>query len=101
MPSFKHLNVNQLLQMTKTQSVQIVDIRDGNSFTNGHIAGATNLNNENLAQFIYEADMDRPLVVVCYHGLSSQNAAEYFCEQGFNDVYSLDGGYSAWLGVNA
>ncbi|MGL6121899.1 MAG: rhodanese-like domain-containing protein, partial [Shewanella sp.] len=44
MSSFKHLSVNQLLQMTEAQSVQIVDIRDSNSFTNGHIAGATNLN---------------------------------------------------------
>lgn len=101
MSSFKHLSVNQLLQMTEAQPVQIVDIRDGNSFTNGHIAGATNLNNENLAQFISQADMDSPLVVVCYHGMSSQNTAQYLCEQGFDDVYSLDGGYSAWHEANA
>lgn len=101
MSSFKHLSVNQLVQMTESKPVQIVDIRDGNSFGNGHIDGAFNLNNENLAQFISQADMDKPLVVVCYHGISSQNAAQYLREQGFNDVYSLDGGFSAWHGANA
>lgn len=40
--------------------------------------------------------MDSPLVVVCYHGISSQNAAQYLHEQGFDDVYSLDGGFQAW-----
>ncbi|MCH1929827.1 thiosulfate sulfurtransferase GlpE [Shewanella sp. A25] len=101
MSSFKHLSVNQLVQMTESKPVQIVDIRDGNSFNNGHIAGAVNLNNDNLAQFISQADMDNPLVVVCYHGISSQTAAQYLCEQGFDDVYSLDGGFSAWHEANA
>jgi len=40
--------------------------------------------------------MDKPVVVVCYHGMSSQSAASYLNEQGFDDIYSLDGGYSAW-----
>lgn len=101
MSTFKHLSVNQLVQMTEAKPVQIVDIRDGNSFNNGHIDGAFNLNNDNLAQFIRQADMDRPLVVVCYHGISSQNAAQYLSEQGFDEVYSLDGGFSAWNGANA
>ncbi len=101
MSPFKHLSVNQLVQMTEAKPVQIVDIRDGNSFSNGHIDGAFNLNNDNLAQFISQADMDAPLVVVCYHGISSQTAAQYLCEQGFDDVYSLDGGFSAWHGAHA
>ncbi|MGL5361158.1 MAG: thiosulfate sulfurtransferase GlpE [Shewanella sp.] len=101
MSTYKHLSVNQLIQMTESKPVQIVDIRDSNSFNNGHIAGAFNLNNDNLVQFISEADMDSPLVVVCYHGISSQTAAQYLCEQGFDDVYSLEGGFSAWHGAHA
>lgn len=101
MSSFKHLSVNQLIQMRETQTVQIVDIRDGNSFGHGHIDGATNLNNDNLADYISQADMDAPLIVVCYHGISSQNAALYLCEQGFDDVYSLDGGFTAWHEANS
>jgi len=35
-------------------------------------------------------------VVVCYHGNSSQQAAQFFAGEGFNDVYSMDGGFEAW-----
>jgi thiosulfate sulfurtransferase len=36
------------------------------------------------------------VVVVCYHGNSSQSAAAYLASQGFSDVYSLDGGFELW-----
>ncbi|ABZ78757.1 Rhodanese domain protein [Shewanella halifaxensis HAW-EB4] len=97
MSAFQHLSVSELIQMQQTSAeLQIVDIRDAASYEAGHIDGAFNLNNENLAHYIGDADMDLPIVVVCYHGNSSQSAAAYLNEQGFDDVYSLDGGYSAW-----
>jgi thiosulfate sulfurtransferase len=102
MSSFKHLSVTQLIQMQQGPTPpQVVDIRDAASFGAGHIQDSTHLNNENLGHFIAQADMDSPLVVVCYHGISSQNAAQYLLEQGFDDVYSLDGGYSAWHQAHA
>ncbi|WP_434927766.1 thiosulfate sulfurtransferase GlpE [Shewanella sp. HL-SH8] len=102
MSTFKHLSINELIHMTTdSNDVQIVDIRDGATFNAGHIENSINLTNENIAQFIADADMDKPLVVVCYHGISSQGAAGYLIEQGFDDVYSLDGGYVAWGAAHA
>ncbi|WOT05292.1 thiosulfate sulfurtransferase GlpE [Shewanella youngdeokensis] len=102
MSTFQHLSVNQLLHMQgSTAELQIVDIRDAASFAAGHIDTAFNLNNENISHYIAEADMDQPIIVVCYHGISSQSAATFLNEQGFDDVYSLDGGYSAWHQANA
>ncbi|GIU42948.1 thiosulfate sulfurtransferase GlpE [Shewanella colwelliana] len=101
MSAFQHLSINQLIQMQASSTdIQIVDIRDSASFEAGHIANATNLTNENLAAYIGNADMDKPLIVVCYHGISSQNAAQYLNEQGFDEVYSLDGGFQAWREAN-
>ena len=102
MSNFQHFSVNQLIQLSESHSdIQIVDIRDAASFASGHVEGAINLNNENLASFVAEVDMDQPLIVGCYHGISSQGAAEYLVEQGFDDVYSLDGGYQAWHQAHA
>ncbi|BAJ00062.1 thiosulfate sulfurtransferase GlpE [Shewanella violacea] len=102
MSNFQHFSVNQLIQLAQTNSdIQIVDIRDATSFASGHVQGAVNLNNENLANYVAEADMDKPIIVICYHGISSQGAAQYLVEQGFDDVYSLDGGYQAWHEANA
>ena len=78
------------------KTIQIVDIRDDESFLAGHIGAALHLHNGNLQQFIAEADLDAPVLVYCYHGHMSQGAAAYLAEQGFVETYSLDGGYEAW-----
>lgn len=74
----------------------IVDIRDANTFINGHIAGAIHLTNESLPDFLRDADPDVATVVCCYHGISSQQAAQFLVSQDFTDVYSLDGGFTQW-----
>jgi thiosulfate sulfurtransferase len=75
----------------------VVDIRDNNSFQKSHIPAAIHLTNESLADFIRDADMDAPVVVCCYHGVSSQQAAQFLISQDFTEVYSLDGGFTDWL----
>ena len=95
--SFKHLSIDALQQRQANETLTIVDIRDGNAFANGRIPGAIHLTNENIADFLRDADFDAPTVVCCYHGISSQQAAQFLISQDFTDVYSLDGGFSQWL----
>ncbi len=71
-------------------------MRDESSFQAGHIDGSTPINDRGIAEFINDAEKKSKVVVVCYHGHSSQNAANFLVGQGFSDVYSLDGGYVAW-----
>jgi thiosulfate sulfurtransferase len=83
-------------KMIENSEVTIVDIRDPSSFAAGHVPGALSINNTNVAEFITHADFEKPLLVFCYHGHSSQGAADYFGSQGFSDVYSVDGGFEEW-----
>ena len=96
MEVFKHLSVTEAKQVMETQPVTIVDIRDSNAFSQGHIPHAKSVNDENLEIFLQETDKNKPLICCCYHGISSQNAAAFFAGQGFKDVYSIDGGYEEW-----
>ena len=73
-----------------------VDIRDPASFAAGHLRGAVHLTQANVDQFLANTAPDHALVVYCYHGNSSQNAADWLGEQGFSDVVSLDGGYDVF-----
>lgn len=93
---FKHLSVNELESVLSEKSHVLVDIRDANSFAQGRIPESIHLTNENLPDFLREADFDAPVVVVCYHGNSSQQAAQFLVSQDFTDVYSLDGGFTQW-----
>jgi len=94
--SFKHISVDELQAVLTDKSHVVVDIRDANSFGSGRITDAIHLTNESLGDFIREADPDAPVVVCCYHGISSQQAAQFLISQDFTDVYSLDGGFTQW-----
>jgi thiosulfate sulfurtransferase len=93
-PSWRRLSIADFKAFW--QEALVADIRDPNAYGSGHIPGAINLNNENLQSFIDEADLEKPLVVVCYHGHSSQPAANMLASAGFKTVYSLDGGMTQW-----
>lgn len=41
-------------------------------------------------------DRQHPIVVVCHHGIRSQQVALYLDQQGFSDVLNLRGGIDAW-----
>ncbi|QFI39399.1 thiosulfate sulfurtransferase GlpE [Moritella marina ATCC 15381] len=97
MDSFKHISINEVQQlMSGNTDVKIVDIRDPQSFSDAHIEDSLHLTDSVLGSFMQKTDFDTPVVVVCYHGRSSQGAAQYLVEQGFEDVYSMDGGFEAW-----
>lgn len=34
---------------------------------------------------------------MCYHGISSLNTAHFLIEQGFDHVYSVQGGFEGWV----
>ena len=43
-----------------------------------------------------QLDRDALIVFQCHHGIRSQNAAEYFRQQGFTNLCNLQGGIDAW-----
>jgi len=95
MTEFKRIPPEQA-QALREQGAVVVDIRDQPTYAALHITGSQHLDNHSIAGFIRQADLDAPLIVTCYHGNSSQNAAAYLVSQGFSDVYSLDGGFELW-----
>ncbi|EAR60880.1 thiosulfate sulfurtransferase GlpE [Neptuniibacter caesariensis] len=95
MTQLQCINSNQAVELLENGAT-IVDIRDPQSFAQGRIKGAFNLSNENIHAFLNEADMDKPLLVCCYHGISSQSAGQFLIEQGFDEVYSINNGFEGW-----
>ncbi|OLO10297.1 thiosulfate sulfurtransferase [Chromohalobacter japonicus] len=95
--SFTHLAPTTLAQwLESAHELTLVDIRDPLSYSQGHIPGSHHLDNASVAELFERAPRERPMVVVCYHGHSSQQAATWLAAQGFSDVYSLDGGFTDW-----
>ena len=78
------------------EEVTLVDIRDPESFQAAHLVDAVHINDANIHEFLETADRQQPLIVYCYHGISSAGAASFFSEQGFEKVSHIEGGFEAW-----
>ncbi|MBM7456299.1 thiosulfate sulfurtransferase [Oceanisphaera litoralis] len=101
MEQFAHISVAEADNLLAEGRARLVDIRDPQSFAQAHAEGAFHLTNDTLVSFTNEVDYETPVVVMCYHGISSQGAAQYLINQGFEEVYSLDGGFEAWRRTQA
>jgi thiosulfate sulfurtransferase len=99
MPPFQEIDIHKVKEMVDLQSANIVDIRDPGSYSSGHIPTAVPVSDANVKEFTENTNKETPLVVCCYHGISSQGAAAYFANQGFKEVYSMTGGFEAWRGI--
>ncbi|CNB49194.1 thiosulfate sulfurtransferase [Yersinia ruckeri] len=96
MEQFEVIDIEQAYTRWKEGQTVLVDIRDPQSYKAGHTPGAFHLTNGSLPAFIQHTDVDQPVMVMCYHGNSSRGAAQYLLEQGFDAVYSINGGFEAW-----
>jgi thiosulfate sulfurtransferase len=95
---FERISFTKAQELLKKPDLYLLDIRDKADYEKQHIQGAQHLarDNENLAAFATTADRKRAVLVYCYRGNSSQKIAHYLAEQGFINVFSLDGGFENW-----
>jgi rhodanese-related sulfurtransferase len=49
-----------------------------------------------LPAHVDELPRDRPLVVICHHGIRSAHAVTWLRAQGFDKAVNLTGGIDAW-----
>jgi len=96
MEQFEAISVEQAHTCLKEGNAVMVDIRDIQSFNTAHALGAFHLSNESISAFMQQTETTQPVLVMCYHGISSRSAAQYLLTQGFDSVYSVDGGFEAW-----
>lgn len=96
MDHFEHISVDQAHQMMQTRAAVLFDTRDPQSFALAHAQGAKHLTNDTIVSLLEETEFDQPILVICYHGHSSQGAAQYLINQGYEEVYSVDGGFEQW-----
>ena len=98
--SYQRISVKDAKELIK-EDITLIDIRDFNSFSSGHIQNAIHIEDLNIENFIQEKDKNKPILIYCYHGNSSKTAANFFYQNGFQQVYSMDEGYEGWLQSDA
>jgi len=78
------------------QTVQFLDVREPWEHELCHIEGDLHIPMGEIPTRLAEIPQDRPLIVVCHHGMRSMQVAQFLLARGYADVSNLNGGIDAW-----
>ncbi|MEM9992011.1 MAG: rhodanese-like domain-containing protein [Bacteroidota bacterium] len=87
-------------KMASVSVPQLVDVRTNEEYRAGFIDNALNIDfySSNFAQLVQaQLDKKRPVFVYCKAGGRSGKTAAMLSNLGYQEVYDLQGGYSAWV----
>lgn len=96
MPSCTEVTVDQARELLQEPSILVLDKRDSQSYQQGHIDGAMLAHDGLVESLIKKRDVERPVLVYCYRGNDSRELASMFASLGYQEVYSMAGGYAEW-----
>jgi monothiol glutaredoxin len=96
MSEIRQLSVTDLKAMLDEKTpIELVDVRTEEEREMASIDGARLLDQAYHDELMTK-DKATPIVFHCHHGGRSQQAAEYFRQQGFTNVSNVAGGIDAW-----
>ncbi|KXK26026.1 MAG: Thiosulfate sulfurtransferase PspE precursor [candidate division WS6 bacterium OLB20] len=97
-PEFATVATGDFMMSLNEPGSVILDIRTPEEYSDGHIAGAQNVDfyAESFTELISRLDRNVPYKIYCNSGNRSAMAVELMKELGFTDVTELSGGIQAW-----
>jgi len=96
MTTINHIRIDEVNERLPDDSILLIDVRNLDAYQAGHLTGAIHLNKNELDSFAGKTDKSQAIIFYCYHGISCHAVAQYFADQGFTNIYSMDGGFEAW-----
>lgn len=84
------------LRLSATSELTLLDVRELWEFEICHIQGSLHIPMGQIPTRIDELSRTSEFVVICHHGVRSQNTAIYLYKQGFTNILNLYGGIDAW-----
>lgn len=100
----KEVTVAEALEaVAKNPKAALIDVREESEFAAGHVKGA-----EHIGKGVMERDIEKlhpdtsqPLYLYCGGGYRSALSADNLQKMGYANVYSVDGGWRAFLDAGA
>lgn len=94
----KYLKPEEFLEMyNKEKDIIILDTRNDYEYNVGRFKGALNPNIKTFREFPefvekFKENKDKKIVMYCTGGIRCEKASAYMKQEGFKEVYQLDGG---------
>ncbi|MFB0901062.1 MAG: rhodanese-like domain-containing protein [Dehalococcoidia bacterium] len=95
--SFKKIDVHEAKKMIEKGDVQIIDSREADEHTEGHVPDSINIPHMETFNRLSEIETNKPVLFICKSGQRSAVALEFAIAAGLtNDLYNVEGGHDAW-----
>src|SRR5215475_14784287 len=91
MQLFEALSGTEAAKKVAEGEVEVLDVRYEYEYHDHHIPKTTLIPLPQLHARFHELDPDKPMLVVCEHGLRSLSACHFLGSQGFKKLYNLVG----------
>jgi hydroxyacylglutathione hydrolase len=95
--SVSQMTPEALRELGSRNGVQVVDVRNPDEWSHGHIPGAVHIPLAALPERVGELDPSVPIVLHCKGGGRSSIATSFLQARGISNVSNLAGGYEAWV----
>lgn len=85
-------------KMADKENVVVLDVRSLTEFKGGNIDNALNIDvlKGDFKEKVAKLDKEKTYLVYCRSGNRSMSASSILCDLGFEKIYNLSNGYSAW-----
>ncbi len=93
-PVVQEIDVDAL--ESRSAETMMLDVREPEEYEQGHVPGAINLPQADLASRLDELPHDCPLALICRSGARSLRATQFLRQVGFEQVANVQGGTDAW-----
>jgi len=97
-PAYSDISIEEAMLLIETRpNLVIVDVRTPEEYETGYIEGAVNLCVTCDAQELLDnLNPDDEILLYCRTGIRSATAARILNENGYQKVYNMLGGITAW-----
>jgi rhodanese-related sulfurtransferase len=90
------INATQLAAQLEHENPMLLDVREPWEFETCHIDGSVNIPMGQIPQQLEQLQMANEIVVICHHGIRSQQVIRFLRPQSVATLVNLDGGVDAW-----
>jgi rhodanese-related sulfurtransferase len=92
----RRIDAAQLAAQLEYEDPMLLDVREPWEFEVCHIDGSINIPMGQVSQQLEQLQTASEVVVICHHGVRSQQVIVFLQQQLTAELVNLDGGVDAW-----
>jgi len=95
--NFTTISVQEAKLMIDSGEVFILDVRTQEEYDAGHIRGSNLIPVQVIETRLNEIPKDKKILVYCRSGRRSSEASNILVNNGFKEIYNMNGGIDDWI----